>query len=393
MIVHPSVQQINCEFVKTIDVSLGGMAGSYRPGGGGVFGTHPATVIKDGIVNWYFCPNWSKGNYSYPSILRFDGENFSWFNGDQISKTSVNQSFDVVLFTSDGIIYNDPARGLIALPSGSLSANKNYLPMTSLPIPPAPCSPASFHAIYSDSDLIVIEYIVPYPEDYYLFTRTGFMQNGNFVTVNSGFVGIIPNGQDPVVINPPSGFTYGFSDTRYNFTTAKYLVGTDIYLDASNRGLNVINCDIVPGTIDCSGNGKSPTMRFTNLFSFSNRSIEFVGTNFYNHYQSNIVSNTDLKGVGATFNNYGAVGLYTKDEFVELNGGATYITGYMVSCVYCNATNLVYYLYVNSANHLCIDVAKPRIAVFLKSYANVKHTPNGLVNFHRPVSILGAYKT
>lgn len=394
MIVHPSVQIVQCDFVRTVDVSLNGMMGTYRPGGGGVFSGVAAVIVKNGIANWYFQANWSKGNYSYPAFLRFDGVNFSWFSTDPLSRCSVNQTFDLIMYSPSGILYNDPARGLQNLPAGNLGNERNYIETEVFSIPSWPCVPATYHAMYTDGEHMLLEYIVSFPEDYYLYTRVGHIQNGAFVTESSGYVGIIPNGIDPIIINPPAGFAYGLHSGAYSYNTNSQLVGTDVNIGGGYSGLNVISCSINIGSNDCAGNGVMPSATFSEAYSFNNRAQEFVGTIFYNHYQSNICSNTDMQNVGAIFNRYGAVGLFTKDEYVELSGGLTYGAGYtVISCVYCEATGLVYYLYVNAAQHLCIDVAKPRVAIFLKTYATAKSIPNGLANFHRPVSILGAYKT
>lgn len=380
------VQGIICDIISNTDVSANGLAGWQ----GRFYGYgNPCIRFENGVMNFVFTAG---GSYPYaPSVLRIkNSTDYSWFSPQVLQNCYLQAQFGEIVHGSNSVMFNDIS-GFHYMNTGDYVASpKEYMPSVDYTMPVCPCGASGvFNKMYSDGKLTILTYITSFPLEYDLWARVGIITPTGFATLSSGYVGHYLNAVDPVNLVPFSSFSLR---SGYNFDQNGYLVGVDrtvnTALDCFVSGKVFVN----NANMNCAGTGAIPTFNYVPNWYSSMRASWFAGTVAAAHAQSNVIGVSSIPRTFSTWNEYGSVNIFSDTECVELTGiGTTFIN----ASVYNNKDGFVYTLEQDSLSHapLRLIVSKPRSVVFLESFAKANAVPNGLVNFHRPVSILGAYKT
>lgn len=395
-IYHPVVSRMTVPYGAAIDASLGGLITNWYDSA--------FTFVLYGDI-WFAAALWN--GYGWPTyrvLLRVKNNGqFCWYS-DTITPQRVvwNAAYENVNSfapTLNGNVFTSQTHSdikTLTLPSYFVNGGWVYLPPQNKIIPqPCGINAQNITIKLSYNGLALVEYSNGHPLSYDLWAATGTFDSGNFVIGNGGYVGNIDNNSpDPIFENSSlnrlyGGITYGVGTGCVSYTPFG-LHGKDVeFVDLYGNFDVFFSGRVFAGALTCDGKGRPLPAAAINFFRILDRSApEFAGTQFQSHYQSGCTSASDIQNVYCIGNRYNELALFDGTNFVAINStvglGSTGNMGIIDNRV----------VQVTSLTKPSILISQPLNLPPLAP-PPVVNSPlaSSLLNWHRPISTRGLFKT
>ena len=390
-IYHPNVIKMNVNYGAGIDVSLGGSIPKLA--------NAAFTFVLYGDL--FFFVAIDNVGITYRAMLRVKSNGqFCWYADQPTPQNiawngtyaNVNQYAPILngdVLTSQTLA---DIRTMI-IPNHFINGGWIYVPSVSKSLP-APCgiTPQDSNIVLSANDLALVEYTNAHGPTYDMWAATGNYVNGNFNIVNGGFVGTYPNGVDPIFqnsdLNKINGLFYGVGDGCVSYTPFG-MHGTDVsFKDMVGNFDAFFNASVIQGGLNCVGSGRPLPSASIQFFRILDRNApEFAGTSFRIHYQSGWTSAIDIANIFAIGNLYNEVVLFDGTNFVTVN--PTVGVGYTGNMGVVNNTAIL----VQANTAPMIYLSHPLNLPPMGPPPNVQSNLSSLLNWHRPISTRGLFRT
>lgn len=385
-LITPNATRILCSQI-TVHPFVGAMNGQSA------VQTFCAVVYGDAIFIFW-------GNLKPVSVLRVKADgSWCWYLSDSPARSVLGNTFTCIQSSENTFTLGTVGSKFasIIIPNHFVANGVVNFSYTLFSLPPSPCG-APFNTVdlfYAKNGDVLIEYIEAFPEAYNLSALTANVNANGIAVDNSGTCGNFSNNESPLVdtSNSIQGFPlnqgYGGSNT-YSFD----IFGNQIYRDISftdlhGNFLGVYNSKLMRGSLNCAGTGKFPFYSATEQYVYDTQNAVFNGFLFKSAYSSGAAGGTDL-ACSCISNSNAAVMLFNGPYFVELAtlGGGNHFCGvYLKSGVWVGIRVDGTTVTINTPlNPLPDGILNP--PPIMQS-----NMSSSLLNWHRPISTRGLFKT
>lgn len=393
-IITPNAQRIICDAV-TVNPFVGLMAGKSAPGP-----TFCAAVNGDAVFIYWGVTGFYPAPLTPITVLRVkpDGT-WCWYLSGSPAKSVLQNHASCIQFSNNSFLltinqngYNRSAHVIVPdyfIPNGFV----NFYP-AQFSFPSAPCGAApidTVDAFYGENGHVLLEYIQSFPEAYNLWAATVEVTNTQVNIINAGACGNFPNGVDPIVddsntiVGGNKAFTY--SNGGYSFDN----LGDQIYrrigfTDLPSIYTAVYNGAVTDGALNCAATGRFPRYSIIEQYLYDINAAVFNGYYFRTNASGN-AAGSDLQ-CSASCTNQPAIQLFNGPNFVELatGGPGQYNAVYLKdSNVWIGIQNFGTLASINTPRAPLPDVFTPP-PVVAQGWTS-------LLNWHRPISTRGLFKT
>lgn len=394
-IYHPIVTKMTVPYGAAIDVSLGGLISNF---------SHAAfTFALYGDI-WFAEALWNgAANPTARVLLRVksNGE-FCWYSDvvapQYVTWNASAQNINTFAPTLNGNAFTSQTSSdikTLLLPDYFVNGGWVYLPSKVKTIPqPCGIDAPNVEIMLAYNGLALVEYTDSFPVSHNLWAATGSFINGEFIIQNGGYVGHFPSGIDPIFNNSDlskilNGVAYG-TGSKFTSYTPFGLHGKNIqFTDMVGHFDAFFSANVIGGNLTCDGKGLPLPTALIKFFRILDRNAaEFLGTEFQNNFDSGCTSASDIPNVYCIGNTFNELALFDGTNFVTINPTVGLpITGNM---------GLVH-------NRIVQVTSNTKPSVFISQPLNlpplapppVVNPPlsSSLLNWHRPISTRGLYKT
>lgn len=401
-IAHPHVSRLLMDTVQTIDVGLGKFAA--------VNFTPPIMFLYKGKLYFYFSQN-SKTNFWLLCVDTSTNE-FCWYSNVTSFNGIASIDYTTSLFLSNGFVVvsqspNFPIEYKFQIPDLFIPNSFNVIPVQPLIYPGCPCGgpgvPSKNWFSYSQQ-LIIREYAQSFPLAYNLWASV--FNFGIFGTSikTQGYLGNFTNGVDPIISNSQlnaiySPITPGYEWEKFFFDTNDFYMAHAIqYTGMPSIYSGFYKMAVNQGLMNCDGNGTPPSLNIQPWAILDQKDVAFFNT-FYGYRNTGGRQRqaiTDRPNVAA-FSSYSAIDLFNGSEFVELwqslYGGTSFMAGALIGDkVYSfgsswNGTGIPH------PATLIIESSTVPIPIVNPVPIVEPLQTNQILNWHRPISTQGKFRT
>lgn len=262
------------------------------------------------------------------------------------------------------------------IPNGWVTLN----PLTFNPVPP--CGVGIVHSAYFDSTkkILLQSFIKTYPETTDWYASVYAANNSGFAYITGGFIGNFPNGVNPLLKGAAGGWTY-FGTSNAAGNGAFYTSKGDICVlpsPPSPQSLSSVS-DISYGGLSCGEPNNQTFLTQSEKFSFKFTVAEptcGLCTPWANTYACSDVLTTS----------YGIV--------ANQNAGVIFRGNFAPDRYGCFLTdNCMYMLYGQSSTVRASAIPYNPNGVITLPPVIQKNVVSSLLNWHRPISTTGKFKT
>lgn len=393
--ITPNATRINCTFVL-VNPFIGAMAGKTFPNS--VF---CASSYGDAVFFYWGVPAWYQPLRSLVILrVKSDGT-FCWYINKAPSAVTLGNEYTSAIQLSDNTFllgmqgYGQNVFIKVIVPSYFVPNGVVQFQPDSFALPGAPCGANvdTTKVWYGPNGKILVEYTQNFAEAFNLWARTALVYANGIETINAGQCGNFPQGSNPLVINtlkfynpPPQGWL----NAQYSIDNLGNQISRDIeYTDKLGNFLSVGSSNIKDGSLYCGGIGAFPQYTLSESYVYDSQNPVFNGFTFKANYQSNLSGGADFP-CSAISNLYGATQIFNGPYFVEFFSPGS---GYTNNGVYLSKSNV--WIGTQQVSHITVNtpIAKPPAGILSPPPVVNSAQTSSLLNWHRPISTRGLFKT
>lgn len=386
-LITPHASRITCTTVN-VNPFVGAMAGKSFPAP-----TFCASSYGDAIFIY-----WNSTNNSLAILrVKYDGT-YCWYINKAPSQISLSVHYNIAIQVDDStfIISNtvDGAILKVTVPGFFVPSGVVQFSTSNFAYPPAPCGAATTNTLfwYASNGHVLIEYVQGFPLAYNLWAMTAQVGTQGVTPINAGMCGNFPNAVNPLVYNSLNFrgvVNPGWQDLLYSTDNLGNQISRDVeYNDLLGHFVSVGSSNLTDGTLYCGAIGAFPLYTMEEAYVYDTQNSVFNGYRFKSNYASLYAGGADFP-CSAITNNYSCLEVFNGPYFVEFTSAMTYT----FNGVYLSKRNVWIGVQQSTLIGVNTPTAAPPDGLFNPPPIINSPQVSSLLNWHRPISTTGKFKT